>query len=114
MNDKAFNQLQTKLLNTNAKLSEIKGQITEKEFEENRAKITLREIDTLAPTAATYQRVGRMFVLTEQEELRQQLQATLEKSTQDLVTLRSQLQYTEHNLQDLQKNLQELFRSSRS
>ncbi|MDP2438106.1 MAG: prefoldin subunit [archaeon] len=101
-------QAQTKLIQLNQRHEDVKEKINAREFEENRAKLTLRELDSLPENRLTYKRVGTMFLLTPCPALKQELTATIEKSDKELTALRTQQKHLEAQVKEAQKTLQEM------
>jgi chaperonin cofactor prefoldin len=101
-------QAQSKLIQLNQKHQDLKDRVNAREFEDNKSKLTLRELDSLPPERATYKRVGRMFLLTPAPALRTELTSTIEKCGRDLAALRAQDEMLAAQIKTAQKTLQEL------
>lgn len=101
-------QAQSRLIQANQRLDDLKSKINEREFEENRARLTKRELSSLPAGRATYKRVGRMFVRTPQDALEEELDQTIERVGKELVGLKGQEEYLSRQLADAQRTIQEL------
>jgi chaperonin cofactor prefoldin len=108
---KAFNGVQTKLLQTNKLLADVNAKRQRREMEMSRASITLRDLQTLDANVATYEKVGRMFLLTDQEPLKQKLAAIVESAQVDLENYKKQVAFLSKQQTDYQNSIREIIMS---
>ncbi|XP_048488395.1 prefoldin subunit 1 [Plutella xylostella] len=97
---KAFGELQHKMVETSERVHIIDSKIEVFERLTHRIEMTERTMSTLPPETKTYESVGRMFLLTDLEEVKKSL-----ANRKSLVAARSK--ELEKNKQYLEKNLEE-------
>lgn len=105
---KAFVELQVKMVETSKKIQVIDSQIGVLKRVLQHADITQREISTLPPETKTYESVGRMFLLTDLAEIKNNLKnrtALLSARTKEL---EDNKQYLEKNLKESENNIREM------
>ncbi|KAJ2954378.1 hypothetical protein O0L34_g2642 [Tuta absoluta] len=105
---KAFIELQVKMVETSKKIQIIDSQIGVLKRVLQHVDITQREISTLPPATKTYESVGRMFLLTDLEEVKANLknrEAQLSSRTNEL---ENNKQYLERNLKESEDNIREM------
>ncbi|OWR53175.1 prefoldin subunit 1 [Danaus plexippus] len=105
---KAFLELQVKMVETSKKIQMIDVQIGVMKRVLHHADVTQQEISTLPPETKTYESVGRMFLLTDLKEIKQNLEnriAVLSVRTDELVESK---QFLEMNLQESEDNIREM------
>eukprot|EP00699_Malawimonas_sp_californiana_P000679 EC714073.1.p2 GENE.EC714073.1~~EC714073.1.p2 ORF type:complete len:128 (+),score=29.38 EC714073.1:35-418(+) len=105
---KTFNELRSKQADLGRQVQQIRAQIAGNEREKKRANLTLTEIDSLPKNTKTYASVGRMFLLSPREDVRQQLQKTFDSSSNELTALKKKAEYLEKQFTETTRNLQEL------
>ena len=99
---------QTSLIQINQRHEDVKEKINAREFEENRAKLTLRELSSLPENRKTYKRIGTMFLLTPLGSLQGELRGSVEKCEKELTALRAQEKHLDAQVKEAQKTLQEM------
>ncbi|XP_063547575.1 prefoldin subunit 1 [Cydia strobilella] len=105
---KAFVELQVKMVETSKKIQVIDSQISVLNRILQHVDITQREISTMPPDTKTYESVGRMFLLTDFEEVKANLknrEAQVKTRTKELDNNK---QYLEKNLKESEDNIREM------
>lgn len=105
---KAFIELQVKMVETSKKIQVIDTQIGVLKRVLQHVDITQREITTLPPGTKTYESVGRMFLLTDLEEVKSNLKSRESQLTTRTAELESNKQYLEKNLKESEDNIREM------
>eukprot|EP00002_Diphylleia_rotans_P036919 TRINITY_DN818_c0_g1_i1.p1 TRINITY_DN818_c0_g1~~TRINITY_DN818_c0_g1_i1.p1 ORF type:complete len:117 (+),score=31.98 TRINITY_DN818_c0_g1_i1:75-425(+) len=78
-------ELQTKIIEANQKLSQVRGQLNRAERERRRNELTLAEVIAQPEETPLYSAVGKMFILTPREKLTNSIRT-------EIVTLEGELQ----------------------
>nr|CAD7444603.1 unnamed protein product [Timema bartmani] len=105
---KAFIELQQKMLETTHKLKMADVQIDGLKRSIQHAQLTDKEISSLDPDTRTYESVGRMFILTDVVEVREHLQKKAENWSDKIKTLENNKSYLERSLKDSENNIREM------
>lgn len=67
-----------------------------------------REIESLETDVPTYESVGRMFILTPLNEVKENLQKRKEIADEKIKALENNKEYLERSLKDAENNLREM------
>lgn len=105
---KAFIELQVKMVETSKKIQVIDSQIGVLKRVLQHVDITQREITTLPPGTKTYESVGRMFLLTDLEEVKTNLKNRESQLTTRTAELEHNKQYLEKDLKESEDNIREM------
>ncbi|XP_050361197.1 prefoldin subunit 1 [Nymphalis io] len=105
---KAFVELQVKMVETSKKIHVIDSQIGVLKRVLHYADVTQREISTLPPETKTYESVGRMFLLTDLDEIKSNLKNRISLLTTRTSDLENNKQYLEKNLRESEDNIREM------
>ncbi|KAF2885541.1 hypothetical protein ILUMI_20609 [Ignelater luminosus] len=105
---KAFSELQQKAIDTAQQLKLADIQIENLKRTKQHAILTEREISSLEPNTKTYDSVGRMFVLTPLNEIRENLKKKQTTAEEKVKTLENNKAYLERSLKDAENNLREM------
>ncbi|XP_026761261.1 prefoldin subunit 1 [Galleria mellonella] len=105
---KAFVDLQAKMVETRKKIQIIDSQIGGLTRYLQHVDITQREISQYAPGTKTYESVGRMFLLTDLEEVKTNLKNRETQLTNRTAELEKNKQYLEKNLKESEDNIREM------
>ncbi|KAL0852064.1 hypothetical protein ABMA28_000316 [Loxostege sticticalis] len=105
---KAFVELQVKMVETSKKIQVIDSQIGVLKRVLQHVDITQREISTLPPGTKTYESIGRMFLLTDLDEVKSNLKTRESQLTTRNTELEKSKQYLEKNLKESQDNIREM------
>ncbi|XP_054289875.1 prefoldin subunit 1-like isoform X2 [Macrosteles quadrilineatus] len=106
--NKAFTELQQKMIETTTKLQLADIQIDGLKRQKHHAELTAQEIKTLSPETKTYESVGRMFVLTEIPVVCKNLHEKISTCDEKIKSLESNKGYLERSLKDSKNNLREM------
>ncbi|XP_022118254.1 prefoldin subunit 1 [Pieris rapae] len=102
---KAFGELQLKMQSTKKKIHVIDSQIEV-------LKKVMRHVevqsDTLPADTKAYESVGRMFLLTDIEEIKSNLETKVTQLSTRISELEESKQYLEKNLKESQDNIREM------
>lgn len=105
---KAFVELQVKMVETRNKIQVIDSQISVLKRYGQLVEITQHEISTLPPGTKTYESVGRMFLLTDLDEVKNNLKNRELQLTSRTDELENNKQYLEKNLKESEDNIREM------
>lgn len=105
---KAFVELQVKMVETSKKIQVIDSQISVLKRVLHRVEITQHEISTLPPGTKTYESIGRMFLLTDMDEVKSNLKNRESQLTTRTTELENNKQYLEKNLKESEDNIREM------
>ncbi|XP_059055275.1 prefoldin subunit 1-like [Achroia grisella] len=105
---KAFNDLQIKMVETRKKIQFIDSQIEVLKRCMHHADITQRAISGYPPGTKTYESVGRMFLLTDLEEVKSNLKTRDTQLTTRASDFEKNKQYLEKNLKESEDNIREM------
>lgn len=105
---KAFVELQVKMVETSKKIQVIDSQIGVLKRVLQHADVTQREISTLPSGTKTYESVGRMFLLTDLDEIKGNLKNRISLLTNRTSELENNKQYLEKNLKESEDNIREM------
>lgn len=105
---KAFMELQLKMVETSEKIQIIDSQIDMLKRVLQHVDVTKREISTLPSGTKTYESVGRMFLLTNLDEVKTNLKNRETQLTARTTELTNNKQYLEKNLKESEDNIREM------
>lgn len=105
---KAFTELQLKMVESSEKIQSIDSQIDMLIRAMQHVDITQRELSSFPPTTKTYEAVGRMFVLTNLDDVKNTLKARESQLTARTTELENNKQYLEKNLKESEDNIREM------
>ncbi|XP_014786477.1 prefoldin subunit 1 isoform X2 [Octopus bimaculoides] len=111
---KAFQDLQSKMIATRQQLKMSDAQIETLKRQKTHAKVLDQEISTLPSDTRTYEGVGRMFILQEIPQVRENLMKKIETSEEKIKTLTNKQVILEKSLKDSEDNLREMIMSKQS
>ncbi|CAI9733947.1 prefoldin subunit 1-like [Octopus vulgaris] len=111
---KAFQDLQSKMIATRQQLKMSDAQIETLKRQKAHAKVLDQEISTLPSDTRTYEGVGRMFILQEIPQVRENLMKKIETSEEKVKTLTNKQVILEKSLKDSEDNLREMIMSKQS
>ncbi|XP_018572127.1 prefoldin subunit 1 [Anoplophora glabripennis] len=110
---KAFTELQEKQLETTQKLRLADMQIENLKRSKQHATITEREINALDEGTKTYESVGRMFLLTPVENVKENLKAKQNTAEEKIKVLENSKTYLENSLKEAADSLRELVQTKK-
>ncbi|KAJ8868886.1 hypothetical protein PR048_030427 [Dryococelus australis] len=105
---KAFAELQFKMLETSQKLKFADVQIENLKKTIHHAELTDKEIAALPADTRTYESVGRMFILTDMDDVCKHLNKKIETCTEKIKSLENNKNYLERSLKESENNLREM------
>lgn len=113
-NRSAFLEIQSRMIETTAKLKQVQNQIRTKEAEKKRAYLTLEELRQLPDDANTYKSIGRTFVLEPKSVLMTEQEQKLKDSETAIASLQTSKEYLEKQMAEIENNLRELLQQDPS
>lgn len=105
---KAFKELQQKMLETTQQLKVADARIDVLKQGMRHTQLTGKELSSMPPDTKMYQGVGRMFVLTDVNEIKTSLEKKHESYSLKIKQLENNKMYLERNLKDSENNLREM------
>lgn len=105
---KAFKELQQKMLETTQQLKVADARIDVLKQGMRHTQLTGKELSSMPPDTKMYQGVGRMFVLTDVNEIKTSLEKKHESYSLKIKQLENNKTYLERNLKDSENNLREM------
>ncbi|GBP53983.1 Prefoldin subunit 1 [Eumeta japonica] len=105
---KAFLELQSKMSETSKKIQVIDSQLGVLKKVTQHVDITQREISSLPAETKTYESVGRMFLLTDLSEVKDNLSKRESQLKSRTTELESSKQYLEKSLKESENNIREM------
>jgi len=102
--------LQQQMITTSKEFRQVKANISHAQKEKQSNEITKRELEKLPAdsNAKLYQGVGKMFMLTKQNDIMLDLDRNIHKADEEEENLGGRLSYLERRLKSQQQNIQEL------
>ncbi|KAF2290906.1 hypothetical protein GH714_016473 [Hevea brasiliensis] len=88
-NRTAFLEIQSRMIETTAKLKQVQNQMRTKEGEKKRAYLTLEELRQLPDDTNTYKSIGRTFVLEPKSVLMSEQEQKLKDSENAIASLQT-------------------------
>ncbi|CAH0578177.1 unnamed protein product [Chrysodeixis includens] len=110
---KAFVELHQKMLETSEKIQIIDSQIDVLKRVMQHVDITQREISTFPPATKTYESVGRMFLLTNLSEVKNNLKIRESMLNTRTSELEKSKQHLEKNLKESEDNIREMVKQKK-
>ncbi|KAL8223519.1 hypothetical protein R6Q57_018994 [Mikania cordata] len=107
-NKAAFVEIQSRMIDTTAKLKQVQNQIRNKESEKKRAYLTLEELRQLSDETNTYKSIGRTFILEPKPLLMNEQEKKLIDSESAIASLQTSKEYLEKQLAVVETSLREL------
>ncbi|XP_057994851.1 prefoldin subunit 1 [Hevea brasiliensis] len=107
-NRTAFLEIQSRMIETTAKLKQVQSQMRTKEGEKKRAYLTLEELRQLPDDTNTYKSIGRTFVLEPKSVLMSEQEQKLKDSETAIASLQTSKEYLEKQMAEVENNLREL------
>ncbi|KAI9124392.1 hypothetical protein K1719_004314 [Acacia pycnantha] len=107
-NRTAFLEIQSRMIETTAKLKQVQNQMRNKEGEKKRAFLTLEELRQLPDDTNVYKSIGRMFVLETKATLMTEQENKMKDSEASITALQSSKEYLEKQIAEVESNLKEL------
>ncbi|XP_068619881.1 prefoldin subunit 1 [Battus philenor] len=105
---KAFNDLQVKTVETKKKIRLIDSQISTLVKMLALTDLTYQKVITLPPNTKTYESVGRMFLLTELDQVQNNLRNSLDLISARIHDYENNKQYLESNVKESKNNIREM------
>nr|CAG4652357.1 EOG090X0LK7 [Triops cancriformis] len=105
---KAFGELQQKMIETSQKLRLSDIQIESFKRSIARSQLTDQELSALPAETHMYESVGRMFVLKDAKNIRNNIENRVHELEEKIKTLETNKSYLERNLKDSENNLREM------
>ncbi|XP_076334215.1 prefoldin subunit 1 isoform X2 [Tachypleus tridentatus] len=105
---KAFQELQTKMIETTQKLKMSDIQIESLKKTIQHAKLTDSEILSLPADTRMYQGLGRTFLLTTPQDIKKDIEEKIKTSDEKIKNLESNKVYLEKSLKESEDNLREM------
>lgn len=96
------------MVETSEKIQVIDSQIEVLKRFLQHVDITQREISTFPPATKTYESVGRMFLLTDLDEVKNNLKTRKSQLSTRITELENNTQYLEKNLKESEDNIREM------
>jgi len=109
-NKEAFQELQSKLVETRVLLNQVSNKLQLIEREKRRNQFTLQEISGVPAETNTYKSIGKMFLSAPSEQIIEELQTSITKYEADIVTLTNQQKYLMNQSTTIQNSLKELIK----
>lgn len=104
----AFIEVQSRMIETTAKLKQVHTQMRNKEAEKKRAYLTMEELQQLPDDTNTYKAIGRTFVLEPKTSLMNEQEQKFKDSEAAITSLQSSKEYLEKQMGEVESNLREL------
>ncbi|KAF2068747.1 hypothetical protein CYY_009928 [Polysphondylium violaceum] len=105
---KAFQETREKLFTLTRSLNACRQRIQITDTDKQRCLITTRELESLPSNTKTYKAVGKMFIISPMNELKDELNKQAQKDEEDVKGLINQSKYLDAQIRDAEKSLQEL------
>ncbi|XP_066327333.1 LOW QUALITY PROTEIN: prefoldin subunit 1 [Miscanthus floridulus] len=107
-NRAAFMELQSRMIDTTAKIKQLQTQMRSKEGEKKRAYLTLEELQQLPDDTNTYKTVGKVFILEPKSVLFNEQEQKLNDSESAIASMQTSKEYLEKQLGEVENNIREL------
>ncbi|XP_012282433.1 prefoldin subunit 1 [Orussus abietinus] len=111
---KAFAELQRKLIDTSQKQTLTDLQIDSLQRTMKRAKLTVKEVTTLPPNTRLYESVGRMFLLDDIDNIKEELEKRVANAEKKITTLENSKTFLQQSLKDSENHLREMVQQRQS
>ncbi|NP_001148596.2 Prefoldin subunit 1 [Zea mays] len=107
-NRAAFMELQSRMIDTTAKIKQLQTQMRSKEGEKKRAYLTLEELRQLPDDTNTYKTVGKVFILEPKSVLFNEQEQKLNDSESAIASMQTSKDYLEKQQGEVENNIREL------
>ncbi|AQK70851.1 PREFOLDIN 1 [Zea mays] len=107
-NRAAFMELQSRMIDTTAKIKQLQTQMRSKEGEKKRAYLTLEELRQLPDDTNTYKTVGKEFILEPKSVLFNEQEQKLNDSESAIASMQTSKDYLEKQQGEVENNIREL------
>ncbi|EES05005.1 hypothetical protein BDA96_04G148500 [Sorghum bicolor] len=107
-NRAAFMELQSRMIDTTAKIKQLQTQMRSKEGEKKRAYLTLEELRQLPDDTNTYKTVGKVFILEPKSVLFNEQEQKLHDSESAIASMQTSKEYLEKQQGEVENNIREL------
>ncbi|CAO3659490.1 unnamed protein product [Rhizopus stolonifer] len=111
---KVFVELQANYIHSQQQVNITKAQIQSKQRERKLAELTRRELDSLDSQTKTYKPVGKMFIQSPLNEMKQQYVDSINTSDENIKQLEKTQKYWERAASDAQGNLKDILQGPRT
>ncbi|XP_040564942.1 prefoldin subunit 1 [Lepeophtheirus salmonis] len=111
---KAFSEMQTKMMDSKQKMKLSDMQIESLKRSITHAELTDHEISILSENIPIYESIGRMFILSNKDEIKKDLNDKKKKAGEKIKVLENNKDYLERNLKENENSLRELVLQKRS
>eukprot|EP00271_Cylindrocystis_brebissonii_P003228 TRINITY_DN13998_c0_g2_i1.p1 TRINITY_DN13998_c0_g2~~TRINITY_DN13998_c0_g2_i1.p1 ORF type:complete len:139 (+),score=43.78 TRINITY_DN13998_c0_g2_i1:139-555(+) len=108
----AFQELQTRLVDTDQKMKQVMAKTRATEADKKRATLTLQELEELPVDTDTYRQLGKAFVLENLDALKSEEREKVKASERAIEALQSSKSYLERQMKDVENNFKELVQQS--
>lgn len=105
---KAFSQLHEKMIDTTQKLKLADLQIDKLKRTKQRAELTVEQITSYPKNTKAYESVGRMFLLDDIENIKNDLEKRMKNADEKVKTLENNKIYLQQNLKESENNIREM------
>ncbi|KAF2145467.1 uncharacterized protein K452DRAFT_264515 [Aplosporella prunicola CBS 121167] len=107
---KLLQEIEQKAAFSQQQMGLVKAQMAAKAREQRMLQLTTSEVDALPPDTKVYEGVGKMFVFSPRDDVKQRLAAEGEELKGDTVNLEKKLHYLETTYKNSRDNLEQLFK----
>jgi len=111
---KAFQDLQSKMVETTQKLRQADYQAEVQRQLIKRAELTKSELQTLPEKTPTYESVGRMFIKQDMTRTLEQVDRRIAQHREKIASLEAHKMYLEKSIQEEQSNLRDLVQAKKT
>ncbi|ORY93166.1 Prefoldin [Syncephalastrum racemosum] len=111
---KVFVELQAKYVASQQQLNTVRARMQARQRDRKMAELTRRELDTLEPHTKTYKPVGKMFIQTPLNDMKQQFVKRIEDTDEAIKQLEKSEKYWDRAAQDAQGNLKDIINGPRT
>ncbi|XP_018392185.1 PREDICTED: prefoldin subunit 1 [Cyphomyrmex costatus] len=110
----AFSKLQEKMVDTKQKLKLADIQIEKLRRTKHRAELTTKEISSLPEDTRMYESVGRMFLLDNMNNIKENLDSRTKTSDEKIKTLENNKTYLQRSLKESENEIREMIQQKQS
>ncbi|ELU15295.1 hypothetical protein CAPTEDRAFT_152683 [Capitella teleta] len=111
---KAFQELQSKMVNTQQQLKVSDVQVNQLKSQIQYTKLVQKEVDSLPADVPLYESVGRMFLQQTNDTVKENLVKKIETKQEKIKTIEGNKGYLERSLKESEDNLRELILSKQN
>ena len=109
---KQFVELQAKYADATSQLKNLRNGVQMREHERQRARLTVKEMETVDDGVRLFKPLGRAFVVESKESLVKGLEDVSESCAKEIEKAASQREYLAKKLADVETNLRELMQGN--